>query len=103
MQKFQKHVAARPRELTKMKQAGIKMVGYMPIIYQPGRYPPTYADQIRSWGLPIHIIDVYGWSLRQLDKLDISQDDLNLILGGNAARLFGIEMPYTRMFKEYLK
>jgi hypothetical protein len=86
-----------------MKQAGIKMVGYMPIIYQPGRYPPTYADQIRSWGLPIHIVDVYGWSLRQLDKLGISQDDLNLILGGNAARLFGIEVPHTRMFKEYLK
>jgi benzoyl-CoA reductase/2-hydroxyglutaryl-CoA dehydratase subunit BcrC/BadD/HgdB len=35
MQKLQKHVAARPRELTKMKQAGIKMVGYMPDGYIP--------------------------------------------------------------------
>lgn len=35
MQKLQKHVAARTRELTKMKQAGIKMVGYMPDGYIP--------------------------------------------------------------------
>jgi predicted TIM-barrel fold metal-dependent hydrolase len=75
----------------------------IPIIYQPGRYPPTYANQFRSWGLPAHQIDVMGWSLRQLDKLDISQDDLNLILGGNAVRLFGLKVPHTRMFKEYIK
>jgi hypothetical protein len=31
-------------------------------------------------------------------KLDLSQDDLNLILGGNAARLFKIELPHTRLF-----
>lgn len=75
----------------------------IPIIYQPGHYPPTYANQFRAWGLPVHQIDVFGWSLRQLDKLDISQDDLNLILGGNAAGLFGIKTPYSKMFKEYLK
>ena len=72
-------------------------------VYQPGHYPPTYADQVRAWGLPIHQIDVYGWSLRQLDKLEITQDDLNLILGGNAVRLFGLKTPVSRMFKEYFK
>jgi predicted TIM-barrel fold metal-dependent hydrolase len=34
------------------------------------------------------------------DNMDLSQDDLNLILGGNAARLFGIELPHTRLFRE---
>jgi len=42
--------------------------------------------------------------LRQVDKmankLDLSQDDLNLILGGNAARLFNIELSHTRLFRE---
>jgi hypothetical protein len=28
-----------------------------------------------------------------------SQDDLNLILGGNAARIFDLDVPHTRMFK----
>jgi len=75
----------------------------IPIIYQPGHYPATYADQFRPWGLPAHQIDVFGWSLRQLDKLEITQDDLNLILGGNAVRLFNLKMPHTRLFKEYLR
>ena len=33
------------------------------------------------------------------ESLDISQDDLNLILGGNALRIFKIDFPLTRMFK----
>jgi hypothetical protein len=37
---------------------------------------------------------------KMANKLDLSQDDLNLILGGNAARLFNIELPYTRLFRE---
>jgi predicted TIM-barrel fold metal-dependent hydrolase len=75
----------------------------IPIQYRPGLHPQTYFDQNRKQGLPIHQIDYFGWSLRQLDKLDIPQDDMNLILGGNAVRLFKIEdrMPHTRMFKEY--
>jgi predicted TIM-barrel fold metal-dependent hydrolase len=74
------------------------------VVYsQANRYPASYADQIKPWGPPEHQPDIYGWSLRQVgkiaDKLDLSQDDLNLILGGNAVRLFGIPMPYTRLFK----
>jgi predicted TIM-barrel fold metal-dependent hydrolase len=60
-------------------------------------------DQSRKDGVPAHMPDIQGWSLRQLDKLDIPQDDLNLILGGNAVRLFKLKVPHTRMFKEYLK
>ena len=29
----------------------------------------------------------------------MSQDDMNLILGGNAARIFGLDVPFTRLFK----
>ena len=75
------------------------------VVYsQPGRYPSSYVDQIKPWGAPRHQPDIYGWSLRQADKmankLDLSQDDLNLILGGNAARLFNIELPHTRLFRD---
>jgi len=66
-----------------------------------GQYPSTYVDQVRRWGLPGHQSDLMGWSLRQLDKLDVSQDDLNLILGGNAVRLFKLKVPFTRLFREY--
>jgi hypothetical protein len=30
----------------------------------------------------------------------VAQDDLNLILGGNAARLFRLPLPHTRLFRE---
>jgi len=71
----------------------------------PGGYPATYFDQNRKEGIPAHQVDIFGWSLRQLDKLEIPQDDLNLILGGNAVRVFGLEdkVPIRRLFKEYLK
>lgn len=75
----------------------------IPVQYRPGLYPQTYFDQNRKQGLPIHQVDYFGWSLRQVDKLDIPQDDVNLILGGNAVRIFklGDRMPFSRMFKEY--
>lgn len=77
----------------------------IPQVSQPGHYPPTYPNQVRSWGLPVHQVDIYGWSLRQLDKLEITQDDLNLILGGNSVRLFKLDdkVPHKRLFKEYLR
>lgn len=70
--------------------------------WMPGQKPSVYADQSRRDGPPSHQVDYYGWSLRELGKLDIPQDDLNLIMGGNACRLFGIKTPHTRLFKEYL-
>jgi len=77
----------------------------IPQQWQPGLYPETYANQSLKDGPPAHQVDVFGWSLRQLDKLEIPQDDLNLILGGNAVRLFKLEdkVPHTRLFKQYLK
>ena len=71
----------------------------IPTYTQLGGRPQTYALQVRRDGIVTHQVDVMGWSLKQLARLDISQDDLNLILGGNALRLFKIEFPLTRMFK----
>ena len=46
--------------------------------------------QVRKEGIVTHQVDVMGWSLKQVARLDISQDDLNLILGGNAMRIYSI-------------
>jgi predicted TIM-barrel fold metal-dependent hydrolase len=67
--------------------------------YQPGRYPPSYAVQVRSRGITTHQTDYWGWSLRELSRLRLPQDDLNLILGGNAARVFKLPLPHTRLFR----
>ena len=76
----------------------------IPQQWWPGMKPTTYADQNTKLGPPAHQVDYYGWSLRQVDKLDIPQDDINLLLGGNAVRIFGLEnkVPHTRLFKQYL-
>jgi predicted TIM-barrel fold metal-dependent hydrolase len=62
-------------------------------------YPQTYTMQVRKDGIVRHQVDIMGWSLKQLAALNISQDDLNLILGGNALRIFKIDFPLTRMFR----
>lgn len=67
-----------------------------------GKYlPQTFTEQVRKDGIVRHQVDVWGWSLKQLARLDISQDDLNLILGGNAVSLYKLRNPggLSRMFK----
>jgi predicted TIM-barrel fold metal-dependent hydrolase len=73
-----------------------------PQSWMPGCVPETFCTQDNKIGPPSHQVDVWGWSLRELGRLNIPQDDLNLILGGNAVRIFGIKTPHTRLFKEYL-
>lgn len=77
--------------------------GSTPQSWMPGCVPETFCDQGINRGIPAHQIDIYGWSLRELGRLNIPQDDLNLIMGGNACRLFNIKTPFTRLFKEYIK
>ena len=71
----------------------------IPMHTQVGHTPGAYFVQTRKQGVVRHQVDYWGWSMRQLMKLDISQDDLNLILGGNACRIFNIKPPLTRLFK----
>ncbi len=71
-----------------------------PVQTHIGVHPQTYVMQVRKQGIVTHQVDVMGWSLKQVARLDISQDDLNLILGGNAMRIYNIEFPLTRMFRK---
>jgi predicted TIM-barrel fold metal-dependent hydrolase len=64
----------------------------MQIYSQLGRFPPSYAVQLRGEGIPHHQVDYWGWSLRELTSVRIAQDDMNLILGGNAARIFDLDV-----------
>ena len=75
-----------------------------PNVYQtwmPGEIPETYNAINLDEGYPKYQPDIFGWSLRELGKLNIPQDDLNLILGGNAALLYKVPtpFPYESMFK----
>ena len=62
-----------------------EMVLQLPIEQEPSRHMP----------------DIWGWSLGQLGRLNIPQDDINLILGGNAAFVYKIKtpVPHERLFK----
>ncbi len=65
-----------------------------------GVYPQCYTMQVRKEGIVTHQVDIMGWSLKQVSRLNISQDDLNLILGGNAMRIYKIPFALTRMFRQ---
>ena len=71
------------------------------IVTNPGGDPPSFASPIRKWPwvLPYQT-DWWGWSLHQIRKIKdwVTQDEINLILGGNAARIFRLPVPYERMF-----
>jgi predicted TIM-barrel fold metal-dependent hydrolase len=71
----------------------------IPFHAQYDSLPPSYAVQLRKQPVVQHQVDVWGWSVKQLLRLDIVQDDLNLILGGNAARLYHLKVPHTRLFR----
>lgn len=67
-----------------------------------GKYlPKSFTLQTARDGIIRHQVDIWGWSLKQIERLDINQDDMNLILGGNAVRIYNLRAPggLTRMFK----
>ncbi len=76
-------------------------------VSRPHQDPPFYWDFVDDRGIPAHQHDYWGAALRQFLKFaldnDVEQDKLNLILGGNAARLFDLDVPHSRMFEQYLQ
>ena len=52
--------------------------------------------------VPTYQPDFYGWGLRTVDRVGdwLTQDEINLILGGTAAKLYKLRVPYPRMFPE---
>ena len=71
----------------------------VPFHTQWGQVPQSYPVQVRGQPPAQHQIDCWGWSLRQMAALNMAQDDLNLMLGGNAARLFKLQVPHSRLFR----
>ena len=63
------------------------------------RHPPVYPVQTRRQGIVHYQVDYWGWSLKEMARLRITQDDMNLILGGNAAHVYGLPVPHTRLFR----
>ncbi len=62
----------------------------------------SYVDWIGKYGVARYQSDFWGWSLHQIDKLrdTLTQDEINLMIGGNATRIFKLDVPYTRLFPE---
>jgi hypothetical protein len=52
--------------------------------------------------VPTYQSDFYGWGMRTVDRIGewLTQDEINLIMGGTAAKLYKLPVPYPRMFPE---
>ena len=71
------------------------------ITAHPGEDPSSYATSMKRWpDVPTYQTDWWGWSLHQIRKVRdwVTQDEINLILGGNTAKIFKLPVPYERMF-----
>ena len=70
------------------------------ITTHPGQVPSSYSTMMKRWPWPNYQSDWWGWSLHQINKIRdwVTQDEINLILGGNAARIFKLPVPFERMF-----
>ena len=68
----------------------------------PGSIPETFTGMDIKNRPGGHTPDIWGWSLSQLGRLNIPQDDMNLILGGNAVHLFKLKtpMPAKSLFRK---
>ena len=77
--------------------------GHVPqyIVANQGGDPSSFSTMMKRWPIvPHYQPDWWGWGLHQIDKLRdlLTQDEINLILGGNAAKLWRLPVPYERMF-----
>ena len=71
----------------------------IPCVTHLGAPPHSHFEQVRAAGPIQHQSDYWGWSLNELLAVRCSQDDRNLILGGNSARIYGLPVPHTRLFR----
>lgn len=82
--------------------------------WMPGQVPETYTAPNNTYGRDglknqPHTKNIWGWSLYQISKLNIPQDDIDLIMGGNAVHLFKIKTPlpaeqlFKKVERDYLK
>ncbi|MBE0528297.1 MAG: amidohydrolase family protein [Thermoleophilia bacterium] len=67
----------------------------------PGGDPSTYVSAMKRWPrVPTYQPDWWSWMLHQIDKLrdQVGPDEINLILGGNACRVWDLPVPHENMF-----
>jgi predicted TIM-barrel fold metal-dependent hydrolase len=67
----------------------------------PDKDPKAFSSSIRKWmPVPPYQTDWWGWMSYEINKLKqwVGQDEINLILGGNAAKIYKLPVPYERMF-----
>jgi len=66
-----------------------------------GKMPVAFCTAMKRFRpVPDYHTDWWGWQVNEITKLKdwYSQDEINLILGGNAAKIFRLPVPYERMF-----
>jgi len=80
--------------------------GFLSQQWMPGQVPETYTAPNNTYSRDgmrnnPYTKNIWGWSLTQMGKLNIPQDDMDLILGGNAVHLFDIKtpLPANMLFK----
>jgi hypothetical protein len=52
--------------------------------------------------IPLYQPNFYAWGMRTMDRVGdwLTQDEIDLIMGGTAARLYKLPVPHSRMFAE---
>jgi len=71
------------------------------IMQNPLGDPPTFASVLKRFPpTPYYHVDWWGWALHQIDRVRdwATADEINLILGGNAAKIWRLPVPHERMF-----
>jgi len=70
-------------------------------VRRQGKFPASFCTSMKRWPpTPNYQTDWWGWEIHEIEKLKdfYSQDIINLIVGGNAAKLFKLPVPFERMF-----
>ncbi|MCK4953422.1 amidohydrolase family protein, partial [Candidatus Bathyarchaeota archaeon] len=68
---------------------------------ETGVLPRTIVGHFRKMpDPPTYHPDYWGWHLHEIDRIRkwVTQDEINLILGGNAAKIYKLPVPHPRMF-----
>jgi len=82
---------------------GVEKWGPKPVEFEYRNHISTMLYGYEDWpAVPTYQPDFYGWSMRTVDRVGdwLTQDEINLIMGGTAAKLYKLPVPYSRMFPE---
>lgn len=77
--------------------------GPMPKELEYRNHISTMLWDYKDWpAVPTYQPDFYGWGMRTVDRVGdwLTQDEINLIMGGTAAKIYKLPVPYSRMFPE---